>query len=199
MLQLRNNLGTFCNTKLTFDLHTKYPLKIKDCLIYMVSNFNKTLFIIGLLLTSAAYSEVGTNQILGDQQKINEESAELQQIHDALTKFSQSEDKNSIIYQQKLREMLDSLEVRFLACDIDNDQTLDVFETTQCLPQVARQFRRVDIDNDNVITLDEISIMARKFAEKRKIDESFTANKLNSPLQIISSEKQDKVKQESPL
>ena len=123
----------------------------------------------------------------------------MQQIHDALTKFSQSDDKNSIIYQQKLREMLDSVELRFLACDIDNDQTLDVFETTRCLPQVARQFRRVDIDNDNVITLDEISIMAREFSEKRKADESLTAQDLNSTLNIISSEKQDQIKQESPL
>jgi|TARA_B110000967_G_C18822641_1_gene529573 hypothetical protein len=165
----------------------------------MVSNFNKILIIIGLLATTAAYSEVNTNQISSEQQKINEKSAELQQIHDALTKFSQSDDKNSIIYQQKLREMLDSVELRFLACDIDNDQTLDVFETTRCLPQVARQFRRVDIDNDNVITLDEISIMAREFSEKRKADESLTAQDLNSTLNIISSEKQDQIKQESPL
>ena len=122
----------------------------------MVSNFNKILIIIGLFVTSLAYSEVSSNSMSRAQQKIADESAELQQIHDALTKFSQSDDKNSIIYQQKLREMLDSVELRFLSCDIDNDQTLDVFETTQCLPQVARQFRRVDIDNDNVITLDEI-------------------------------------------
>ena len=165
----------------------------------MVSNFNKILIIIGLFVTSIAYSEVKKNQISIKQQIIDEESAELQQIHDALTKFSQFNDKNSIIYQQKLREMLDSVELRFLACDIDNDQTLDVFETTRCLPQVARQFRRVDIDNDNVITLDEISIMAREFSEKRKADESLTAQDLNSTLNIISSEKQDQIKQESPL
>ena len=165
----------------------------------MVSNFNKTLIIIAFFISSIAYSEVKTNKISIEQQKINDKSGELQQIHDALTKFSQSDDKNSIIYQQKLREMLDSVELRFLSCDIDNDQTLDVFETTQCLPQVARQFRKVDIDNDNVITLDEISIMARKFAEKRKADESFTAKDLNSPSQIISSEKHATDKQKSPL
>jgi hypothetical protein len=165
----------------------------------MVSNFNKILIIIGLFVTSLAYSEVSTNNMSIAQQKIADESAELQQIHDALTKFSQSDDKNSIIYQQKLREMLDSVELRFLSCDIDNDQTLDVFETTQCLPQVARQFRRVDIDNDNVITLDEISIMARKFAEKRKAGDSFITKDLNSPSKIISSEKQSDTNKDSPL
>ena len=165
----------------------------------MVSNFNKILIIIGLFVTSLAYSEVSSNSMSRAQQKIADESAELQQIHDALTKFSQSDDKNSIIYQQKLREMLGSVERRFLSCDIDNDQTLDVFETTQCLPQVARQFRRVDIDNDNVITLDEISIMARKFAEKRKSDARFNAKNSNSPTNIISSEIQGQDNQDSPL
>ena len=45
-----------------------------------LSNFNKILIIIGLLATTAAYSEVNTNQISSEQQKINEKSAELQQI-----------------------------------------------------------------------------------------------------------------------
>ncbi|MDC0422906.1 hypothetical protein OAL85_01365 [Methylophilaceae bacterium] len=164
----------------------------------MVSNFNKTLIIIGLFISSIAYSEVKSNEKSIEQQKINDESGELQKIHDALTKFSQSDDKNSIIYQQKLREMLDSVEIRFHACDPDNDNTLDVYETTVCLPQVARQFRQVDINNDNVISLDELSILARNFAEKIKSAESLSAKDLNVPSKIIS-EKQDEIKQESPL
>ena len=63
--------------------------------------------------------------------------------------------------------MLDSIETRFHACDPDNDNTLDVYETTVCLPQVARQFRQVDINNDNVISLDELSILARDFHNKQ--------------------------------
>jgi hypothetical protein len=66
--------------------------------------------------------------------------------------------------------MLDSVELRFLACDTDSDKTLDVFEATQCLPQVARMFRDVDIDNDNLITLDEIAILAKTFERKNNID-----------------------------
>ena len=62
--------------------------------------------------------------------------------------------------------MLDSVETRFYACDPDNDNTLDVYETTVCLPQVARQFRYVDINNDNVISLDELSILAKDFHNK---------------------------------
>ena len=69
--------------------------------------------------------------------------------------------------------MLDSVELRFLACDTDSDDTLDVFEATQCLPQVARMFRDVDINNDNVITLDEIAILAKSY-ERNNNQESDT-------------------------
>ena len=95
--------------------------------------------------------------------------------------------------------MLDSVEVRFHACDPDNDDTLDVYETTVCLPQVARQFRQVDINNDNVISLDELSILARDFAEKRRSINSAIVKDLNTKKNIISSEKKDEVIKESPL
>jgi len=71
--------------------------------------------------------------------------------------------------------MLDSVELRFMACDTDADKTLDVFEVTQCLPQVARMFRDVDIDNDNVITLDEIAILAKDFERKYNQDSNTIA------------------------
>jgi hypothetical protein len=76
--------------------------------------------------------------------------------------------------------MLDSVELRFLACDSDADDTLDVFEVTRCLPQVARMFRDVDIDNDNVITLDEIAILAKTFERKNKeVSEESIASDIN--------------------
>jgi hypothetical protein len=62
--------------------------------------------------------------------------------------------------------MLESVERRFILCDSDNNEQLDVYETTVCLPQVARQFRRVDTDNDNLISLDEIAILAKAFQNK---------------------------------
>src|SRR6056300_1557410 len=65
--------------------------------------------------------------------------------------------------QEKRNEMLSSVEQRFLNCDKDNDDTLDVFETTLCLPQVARQFRQVDSNKDNLISLDELSILAKEY------------------------------------
>ena len=76
---------------------------------------------------------------------------------------NQQNDEFNAFLQEKRSEMLLSVEKRFVDCDKDNDDTLDVFETTVCLPQVARQFRSVDINKDNLISLDELSILARDY------------------------------------
>ena len=119
----------------------------------MSKKLHKLLFIIYLFSLNTAFAD---NKV---ELKISETS-QLDQIHEALDEFTRFDTKNNIIYEQKRREMLDSIETRFHACDPDNDNTLDVYETTVCLPQVARQFRQVDINNDNVISLDELSILA---------------------------------------
>lgn len=93
------------------------------------------------------------------------QSIELEEIHNALSDFSKSEDKVNIIYEQRRREMLESVERRFILCDSDNNEQLDVYETTVCLPQIARQFRRVDTDNDNLISFDEMAILAKAYQD----------------------------------
>ena len=119
-----------------------------------------SLFILLLSSISSALADVKGDNYREVNQNI-EEASDLDEIHEALTEYSKLNEENSLLYEQKRREMLDSVETRFYACDTDSDDTLDVFETTQCLPQVARQFREVDINNDNVISLDEISLLAK--------------------------------------
>ena len=127
---------------------------------------NKLLFLLGLFVSSYVFADVSSNKLNTVDSEIVYELSDLDQIRDALAEYSRAEDNNNAIYEQKRRAMLDSVELRFLACDTDADATLDVFEVTQCLPQVARMFRDVDIDNDNVITLDEIAILAKNFERK---------------------------------
>lgn len=126
----------------------------------MSKKLHKLLFIIYFFNLNAAFAD---NKV---ELKISDTS-QLDQIHEALDEFTRFDTKNNIIYEQKRREMLDSIETRFHACDPDNDNTLDVYETTVCLPQVARQFRHVDINNDNVISLDELSILAKDFHNRK--------------------------------
>ena len=139
----------------------------------MSKKLHKLLFILYLFNLNTAFAE---NKV---ELEISE-SSQLDQIHEALDEFTRFDTKNNIIYEQKRREMLDSIETRFHACDPDNDNTLDVYETTVCLPQVARQFRQVDINNDNVISLDELSILAKDF-HNRKTKQN-TANSKNQQL-----------------
>ena len=139
----------------------------------MSKKLHKLLFILYLFNLNTAFAE---NKV---ELEISE-SSQLDQIHEALDEFTRFDTKNNIIYEQKRREMLDSIETRFHACDPDNDNTLDVYETTVCLPQVARQFRQVDINNDNVISLDELSILAKDF-HNRKTKQN-TANSENQQL-----------------
>lgn len=96
-----------------------------------------------------------------DLSNFNDKEKSLKVIINEFTNTS-NEEFNAFL-QEKRNEMLSSVEQRFLNCDKDNDDTLDVFETTLCLPQVARQFRHVDSNKDNLISLDELSILAKEY------------------------------------
>ena len=136
---------------------------------------NKLLFLLVFFVSNHTFADVKSNKLNSVDSEIVYELNDLDQIRDALAIYSRAEDKNNAIYEQKRRAMLDSVELRFMACDTDADKTLDVFEVTQCLPQVARMFRDVDIDNDNVITLDEIAILAKDFERKYNQDSNTIA------------------------
>jgi hypothetical protein len=103
-------------------------------------------------------------QVIADQSNLsnfNDKENSLKVIINEFTNTT-NEEFNAFL-QEKRNEMLSSVEQRFLNCDKDNDDTLDVFETTLCLPQVARQFRKVDSNKDNLISLDELSILAKEY------------------------------------
>ena len=144
-----------------------------------------------LLVTHYVFADVTSNKLNSVDSEIVYELSDLDQIRDALAVYSRAEDENNALYEQKRRAMLDSVELRFLACDTDADDTLDVFEATQCLPQVARMFRDVDIDNDNLITLDEIAILAKTFERKnnQELNQNITASDKNKQDSAASLEK----------
>ena len=125
------------------------------------------------------------------------QSIELEEIHNALSDFSKSEDKVNIIYEQRRREMLESVERRFILCDSDNNEQLDVYETTVCLPQIARQFRRVDTDNDNLISFDEMAILAKAYQDNIKSNQDANSQtvKINDkPSPATAQKKKTKTK-----
>ena len=144
------------------------------------------LFFLLFFISNYVFADVVSNKLNTVDSEIVYELSDLDQIRDALAIYSRAEDKNNAIYQQNRRAMLDSVELRFLACDTDADDTLDVFEVTQCLPQVARMFRHVDIDNDNVISLDEIAILAKSFDRRKNQEPSSLALEKNKQDPAVS-------------
>ena len=104
------------------------------------------------------------HQLSADQSDLSNESVRDKSLKVIINEFTNtSNEEFNAFLQEKRNEMLSSVEQRFLNCDKDNDDTLDVFETTMCLPQVARQFRKVDSNKDNLISLDELSILAKEY------------------------------------
>ena len=124
------------------------------------------------------------------------QTIELEEIHNALSNFSKAEDKVNVIYEQRRREMLESVERRFILCDSDNNEQLDVYETTVCLPQIARQFRKVDTNNDFLISFDEMAILAKAYQDKvnAKQDESSQIVKSKKTLSPATAQKNKKKK-----
>ena len=151
-----------------------------------ISLKKRLLFLLVLIIPNYIFADVKANKLNTVNSEIVYELTDLDQIRDALAEYSRAEDKNNAIYEQKRRAMLDSVELRFLACDTDLDKTLDVFEATQCLPQVARMFRDVDIDNDNVISLDEIAILAKSFDRRKNQEPSSLALEKNKQDPAVS-------------
>ena len=109
------------------------------------------------------------HQTLADQPDLSNVNVKDKSLKVIINEFTNtSNEEFNAFLQEKRNEMLSSVEQRFLNCDKDNDDTLDVFETTMCLPQVARQFRKVDSNKDNLISLDELSILAKEYYSDTK-------------------------------
>jgi len=117
------------------------------------------------------------HQTLADQSDLSNVNGKYKSLKVIINEFTNtSNGEFNAFLQEKRNEMLSSVEQRFLNCDKDNDDTLDVFETTMCLPQVARQFRKVDLNKDNLISLDELSILAKEYYSDTKQEVSKKEN-----------------------
>lgn len=93
-------------------------------------------------------------------------------LRKALGDYAKSTDPEHNQIAQKRKAMQESVEARFKECNTDNDDSLDREEATHCLPQIARHFSYVDIDEDEVITLEELQLAQVKQIERQKAAEA---------------------------
>ena len=186
-----------CNKLFTFKLEYNLPSSIK---INQLHNFLRYFLFCFAGFLGISFQALGgpNNQspkvesetntsVAGALNKLKDSSLlspeERARIRRALAEYAKSSGKESSLIEEKQREELKGLESRFIACDEDNDNTLDLAETTRCLPQVARQFNRLDLDENEVISMDELALLAKEFEKnhsepnKRKNNQASTNSK----------------------
>lgn len=93
-------------------------------------------------------------------------------LRKALTDYARNNDPEHIQIERERKSMKASLKERFTKCNNDLDDSLDRQEVTECLPQIARHFNDVDVDEDNVITFDELALAQAKWTERHKAAEA---------------------------
>lgn len=93
-------------------------------------------------------------------------------LRKALADYAKSTDPEHAQIEQKRKAMKESVQIRFNECNKDNDDSIDREEATLCLPQIARHFNFVDVDENNVITLEELELAQAKSIERQKAAEA---------------------------
>ena len=119
-------------------------------------------------------------------------------LRKALADYAKSTDPEHNQIEQKRKAMKESVAARFNACDKDSDESLDREETTECLPQVARHFSYVDVDEDELITLEELELAQAKSSERQKAAEAkMEAQKIQEAEAAIKSKSKTKVNKQA--
>jgi hypothetical protein len=93
-------------------------------------------------------------------------------LRKALADYARHNDPEHIQIKRKRQEMRENLKVRFAQCNKDLDDSLDRQEVTECLPQIARHFNFVDVDENNVITFEELELAQAKWSERHQAAEA---------------------------
>jgi Ca2+-binding EF-hand superfamily protein len=89
-----------------------------------------------------------------------------------LDTYSRSADPDHVLLEERRRMMRKQIQERFFAADRDNDGSLSRVEATETLPQIARHFSEVDLNGDDVITINELAEAQAKAVERQRIAES---------------------------
>ena len=96
-----------------------------------------------------------------------------------LDEYSRTVDPAHVQIEERRRVMHQRLQERFTQADRDNDGTLSLDEAYDAMPQLARHFGAVDLNNDHAITLDELEVLQAKIAERQR-----TATLKTEPLEV---------------
>lgn len=154
--------------------------------VYYLTPTLSLLALLGTLLATSVSAETKSALLTGDKlliEDVDESGLERTleynfspedraRLRKALADYARSSDPEHAQIAQKRKAMQESIEKRFNDCNKDNDDSLDREEVTVCLPQIARHFSYVDVDEDGVITLEELQLAQAKLIERHKAAEA---------------------------
>lgn len=144
------------------------------------------LALFGTLLTTSVSAEIKNTLVSDDKSLIEDADVtglektlehnfspdDRARLRKALSDYAKSTDPEHTQIANKRKAMQESIEKRFNDCNKDNDDSLDREEATLCLPQIARHFSYVDVDEDGVITIEELQLAQAKLIERQKAAEA---------------------------
>lgn len=113
-----------------------------------------------------------SNQGMQQTLRLNFSPENREKLRKALDEFAKTVDRDHQQIEDRRRAMQESIEARFFDADNDGDGTIDRQEATEKLPQVARLFSQIDINQDNVISLDELVEAQARILERRRTAET---------------------------
>lgn len=89
-------------------------------------------------------------------------------LHRDLEEYSRTVDPAHVQIEERRRVMRMRLQERFLGSDKDNDGSISREEAFETMPQIARHFSQVDLNNDGVITLNELEAAQARAIEHQR-------------------------------
>lgn len=84
--------------------------------------------------------------------------------------YSRTVDPSNIQLEERRRLMRKRIQERFMSADTDGDGTLSRIEATESLPQIARHFSKVDLNSDELITINELATAYDNSIEKQRLE-----------------------------
>jgi len=120
----------------------------------------------------AQFEEEAENEALQQTLNLNFSPQHREKLRKALEDYARNADPSHEKIEERRRVMRESIETRFFEADTNNDGTLDRQEATYKLPQIARHFSSVDINQDNLISLTELEDAQARILERRKAAEA---------------------------
>jgi EF hand len=119
-------------------------------------------------ITDEDIQDVPDQQTLGDD--VSDEDRVL--LRRDLDTYSRSANPDHVLLEERRRMMHKQIQERFFAADRDNDGSLSREEAAEALPQIARHFNEVDLNGDDVITINELAVAQAKAEERQRMAES---------------------------